>query len=237
MDLLQIKILSVPIAIAIFFLITAYLLEKEKWNKKIKLYFKIKEDFLKEISEQIEGNFITDGALDPPWVDLNLDDHNLRIKYDRGGTWNNKFLKVLTHVVSTLTSRICKYKSDCPKTYITLKLNNNNLFEISLRDKNILDEFLVNKMDGQDINIGDEFFDDWFIVKGSNEEFIRILLSDKDIKNTLNKQKDVELYTIHEKNLLLFCCDGWVKDENTIFDFIKMFKNIINLSHENKIII
>lgn len=86
----------------------------------------------------------------------------------------------------------------------------------------------------QDIEIGDTFFDDNFIIKGNNEEKIKILLNDKKLMELIEVLPDLS-FQIREDdgwfsekfpngvNELYFLCEGEIKDEAMLKNLFEIF--------------
>ena len=86
----------------------------------------------------------------------------------------------------------------------------------------------------QDILVGDTFFDDNFIIKGNNEEKIKILLNDKKLMELIELLPDLS-FQIREDdgwfsekfpegvNELYFLCEGKIKDEAMLKTLFEVF--------------
>ena len=86
----------------------------------------------------------------------------------------------------------------------------------------------------QDILVGDTFFDDNFIIKGNNEEKIKILLNDKRLMELIELLPDLS-FQIREDdgwfsekfpdgvNELYFLCEGEIKDEAMLKNLFEVF--------------
>lgn len=86
----------------------------------------------------------------------------------------------------------------------------------------------------QDIQVGDAFFDDNFIIKGNNEEKIKILLNDKRLMELIELLPDLS-FQIREDdgwfsekfpegvNELYFLCEGEIKDEAMLKNLFEIF--------------
>ncbi len=86
----------------------------------------------------------------------------------------------------------------------------------------------------QDIEGGDAFFDDNFIIKGNNEEKVKILLNDKGLMKLIELLPDLS-FQIREDdgwfsekfpegvNELYFLCEGEIKDEAMLKNLFEIF--------------
>ena len=86
----------------------------------------------------------------------------------------------------------------------------------------------------QDIIIGDDVFDKNFIIKGNNEEKIKILFNDKRIKELIDEFPDVSFQIRDDDgwfsnkfpegvNELYFLCEGEMKDVQMLKDLFELF--------------
>ncbi len=93
----------------------------------------------------------------------------------------------------------------------------------------------IGKMFGmQDIQIGDPFFDKEFIIKGNNEDKIRLLLKNSKLRELIHQQPDI-CFQIHDDegsfqkrypdgvNTLIFECKGVLRDEGLLKNLFNMF--------------
>jgi len=112
-------------------------------------------------------------------------------------------------------------------------------FLFQIRRKNMLSP--VGKFLGvQDIQLGDEFFDEQFIIKANNEDVIKDLLSNEDLKNYISYQPKVLLKIAHEETFffkkgqpdgvdeLYFECRGILKNEEIINGLFILFKAMLD---------
>jgi len=124
-------------------------------------------------------------------------------------------------------------------------------FLFQIRRKNMLSP--VGKFLGiQDMQLGDEFFDEQFIIKANNEHVIKDLLSDEELKNYISYQPKVLLKIVHEETFffkkghpdgvdeLYFECRGILKNEEIINGLFILFKAmldrlvVVDLAYENR---
>ncbi|NEO85424.1 MAG: DUF3137 domain-containing protein [Spirulina sp. SIO3F2] len=90
----------------------------------------------------------------------------------------------------------------------------------------------------QDIQIGDHLFDQDFIIKGNNEEKIRLLFSDERLKSLIKQQPRISVVVKDDEgffsksypngvDLLQFQCLGVIKDAQVIKDLFDLFSCIL----------
>ncbi|MBT3290402.1 MAG: DUF3137 domain-containing protein [Victivallales bacterium] len=86
----------------------------------------------------------------------------------------------------------------------------------------------------QDITIGDPLFDDQFIIKGNNEEKIRLLFNSAEIKRMIQQQPRIRLQVKDDEGWfgtsfpqgvdeLCFICGGVVKDAHLLRGLFDLF--------------
>ena len=86
----------------------------------------------------------------------------------------------------------------------------------------------------QDIQIGDNYFDENFVIKGNNEEKIRLLLRDPKLKELIQTQPDICFQIRDDEgwfgadfpegvNELYFQCYGVLKEEKLLKSLFDMF--------------
>ena len=86
----------------------------------------------------------------------------------------------------------------------------------------------------QDIQIGDTYFDEGFVIKGNNEEKIRLLLNDPKLKELIQAQPDISFQIRDDEGWfgshfpegvdeLYFQCYGVLKDEKLLKNLFDVF--------------
>ena len=86
----------------------------------------------------------------------------------------------------------------------------------------------------QDIEIGDPFFDDQFVIKGNNQEKIRMLLADAKIKDLCQKQPSIHFRIKDSEGWfgtdfpegvdeLCFECGGVIKETELLKSLFELF--------------
>ena len=92
---------------------------------------------------------------------------------------------------------------------------------------------------GQDIIIGDQYFDDEFIIKGNDEEKIKLLLHDERIKDLLSFQPDVDIKIDPDDawifkqypdgvDALYYECRGTITTKEDLKNLFELFCLILN---------
>lgn len=90
----------------------------------------------------------------------------------------------------------------------------------------------------QDIVVGDQVFDDRFLIKGNSPEKIRLLLGDDRIRELIRKQPNVHLRIKDDEGMfgtdfpdgvdeLHFECAGVIKDTEALKDLFELFCRIL----------
>ncbi|TPG41628.1 DUF3137 domain-containing protein [Flavobacterium pectinovorum] len=143
---------------------------------------------------------------------------NWKIIFDNYRLWSGKNSTQMTRVITPIT------------------LKDNFKFEIYR-------EGFVRKIEkffgAQDIEIGYPDFDKAFIIKSNNEFKIKTLLRNKEIRNLISSQKDVNIQILNyqgiwEKELpenefeLSYFMDGQIKDIQTLKLLLELFKLILD---------
>lgn len=86
----------------------------------------------------------------------------------------------------------------------------------------------------QDIGIGDQVFDDRFLIKGNSPEKIRLLLADERIRELIRKQPNIHLRIKDDEGMfgtdfpdgvdeLHFECAGVIKETEVLKDLFELF--------------
>ncbi|MFC1587723.1 DUF3137 domain-containing protein [Planctomycetota bacterium] len=86
----------------------------------------------------------------------------------------------------------------------------------------------------QDIKIGDPFFDDAFMIKGNNEDKIKLLLEDDSLKKLIDRHQQIYFEVKDDEgwfsqqfpggvDMLNFYCYGVIKDEDRLKDLFELF--------------
>lgn len=131
--------------------------------------------------------------------------------------------------------------SDNKRTYTRLRapfLHKTN-FQFEIRRENVLSS--AGKFFGmQDIEIGNHFFDEQFIIQSNDEHKIKDLLDDEELKNFISYQPKILLKVKHkagsifqkgypeEVDELYFECRGIIKNEEVIIGLFAIFKTMLD---------
>jgi hypothetical protein len=90
----------------------------------------------------------------------------------------------------------------------------------------------------QDIEIGDSFFDDTFVIKGNDEGKIRQFLQDSQLRSLIRAQPDIHFQTKDDEGFfrrsfpggvdeLYFSCYGVVKDTRLLRSLFELFSTAL----------
>lgn len=138
-------------------------------NLSRRLFGPSKKEMWRLLSEQVHGKFVEGGAFKGEKV---LVEH---------GEWT---LTLDTYAVSTGKVTMVFTRMRAP--YV-----NPSAFRFTVYRKGVMSG--IGKFFGmQDVEVGDQSFDEEFIVKSSDESRVRQLLSNAKIRELLAKQKDVQ---------------------------------------------
>ena len=183
----------------------------------MRLFGKSRKEVWKQLSEEINANYIEGGLFQSPRVEFKH---------------RNWIIYLDTYTVSTGKSSITYTRMRAP-------LVNTKKFNFKIYRRGIGSN--IGKALGmQDIEIGyDDWFDRDFIIKGNNEELLRRLLQKHNIRRLIEKQSKIvfELkdnegrfgpkYNENE-SVLYFVVVGVIKDKERIKDLFELFKVVIN---------
>ena len=184
---------------------------KEKETKRKSIFGPSKDEIWTKIAADIDGEFIQGGF----WgKDV------LTYKY---GEWQ---ILLDTYVVSTGQSSHTLTRMRAPfvnKDGLHFKISRQGFFRS------------IGKLFGmQDIEIGDPFFDEQFIIKGNNPEKIKLLLADKNIKELCQSQPRINLRIKDDEGRfgadfpegvdeLYFECTGVIKETALLKSLFALF--------------
>jgi hypothetical protein len=180
-----------------------------------------KDEIWKQIARDIGGEYIEDGF----WKEGGL-------VYGHG-EWE---ILLDTYTVTTNNG-----KTTSSTTYTRMRVpfaNKDNLIFSLYREGffSAIGKFFG----GQDIQIGDAFFDSQFIIKGNNANQIKKLLKDDELKSLIQLQPQIH-FEIKEKaggwftkgfpdgvNELYFQCVGVIKDTSVLKNLFELFSHTLN---------
>ena len=184
---------------------------KEKTSKRKSIFGPSKDEIWAQIATDIGGEFIQGGF----WgKDVLIYKH---------GEWQ---ILLDTYVVSTGTSSYTVTRMRAPfvnKDGLYFKISRQGFFSS------------IGKFFGmQDIEIGDPFFDEQFIIKGDNPEKIKLLLADKNIKELCQRQPRIHLSIKDDEGRfgtdfpegvdeLCFECTGVIKETALLKSLFALF--------------
>ena len=91
----------------------------------------------------------------------------------------------------------------------------------------------------QDIQIGDKYFDDKFIIKANDTYKIKQLLRDQNLKTLFDQQPSVHIHIKDNEgwfgqkypdnvDVLYFHCTGVIKDKNALYNLFELFTAILD---------
>ncbi|MBF4516264.1 hypothetical protein IRZ71_07920 [Flavobacterium sp. ANB] len=141
-----------------------------------------------------------------------------KIIFDNYTVWSGKYSKEMTRVIVPIT------------------LKDNFRFEI-------FNEGFVRNIEklfgAQDVEIGYPDFDKAFIIKSNNELKIKTLLRNKEIRNLILSQKEVNIQISNQKGIweeklpdneyeLSYFIDGEIHNMQTLKSLLEMFKLILD---------
>lgn len=184
---------------------------KEKTGKRKSIFGASKDEIWEQIATDIGGEFIEGGF----WgKDVLIYKH---------GEWQ---ILLDTYVISTGTSSYPLTRMRAPfvnKDGLYFKISRKGFFSA------------IGKFFGmQDIEIGDSFFDDQFIIKGNDAEKIKLLLADGNIKDLCQRQPRIELRIKDDEGRfgpdfpegvdeLYFECVGVIKETSLLKSLFALF--------------
>lgn len=77
-----------------------------------------------------------------------------------------------------------------------------------------------------DIEVGDPFFDDSFVIRGNNEGKIKRLLNDPELRQLIHQQPDLHIHLCESKDdcyRLYFTCPGTIKEMERLKALFALF--------------
>lgn len=80
----------------------------------------------------------------------------------------------------------------------------------------------------QDIKIGYDSFDDEFIIKGNNEELVKKIFLNNDIRSLIERQPKISLEAKDNKNGLSFTTVGVIKDVDRLKSLFELFTKVLD---------
>jgi len=151
---------------------------------------------------------------------------NWKIVFDNYRLWSGKYSTLLTRVVVPIT------------------IKDNFKFEI-------YNEGLIRKIEklfgAQDIQIGYPDFDKAFTIKSNNEFKTKTLLRNKEIRNIIASQKEVNIQILNQKGIweeqlpenefeLSYFTNGEINNTEALNSLLQLFKTLLDEMFELKLI-
>lgn len=138
-------------------------------------------------------------------------------------------------------------KSSVTYTRMRAPFVNTNKFQFKIYKKGIFSN--VGKALGmQDIEIGYDFFDNEFIIKGNDEVLVKKLFLNDDIRNLIERQYKIKLEVKYDEGVLgpkfndneselSFMVVGVIKDIDTLKNLFELFTKVLDEFEMNEITI
>ncbi|WP_343614312.1 hypothetical protein [Flavobacterium sp.] len=176
----------------------------------------------KKFAEHTTGTFKEGHSSHSDSVEIEY--KNWKIVFDNYRLWSGKYSAEMTRIVAPIT------------------LKDNFKFEI-------YKEGFIRKIEkifgAEDIEIGYDDFDKMFTIKSNNEFKIKTLLRNKEIRDLISSQKDVNIQISDQKGIweqklpenefeLSYFIDGEILDLNTLNQLLQLFKLTIDAMLEMK---
>ncbi|MEO8238639.1 MAG: hypothetical protein ABI793_10855 [Flavobacterium sp.] len=170
----------------------------------------------KDFANTVNGNFAEGYSWNSDSTTIEY--KNRKIIFDNFTLWSGKYCTEMTRIV------------------VPIILKDNFKFEIYR-------EGLVLKIEkifgGQDVEIGYSDFDKAFTIKSNNEFKIKTLLRNKEIRNLIESQKEVNIQISDQKGIweeklpakqfeLSYFIDGEVHDLETLKSLLNLFKIMLD---------
>jgi len=161
-------------------------------------------------------------------------------EYNEGGFFKNGKV-VLSHrewEITLDTYAVHTGKSTIIYTRMRAPYVNRDGFRFNIYRKNIFSG--ISKMFGvQDVEVGDAFFDDQFIIQGEPEHLVRSLLTNSMIRQLIQKQKNIHFQIKDDEGLfgkkfpegvdeLYFEVVGIIKDKERLKDLFDLFMLVLD---------
>lgn len=142
--------------------------------------------------------------------------------------------------------KLCYDKTSSGQQVTCFEILYHNLdeFIFEVHPTSLYHEFLVTYMEKQDINVGNQLFDDNFIIKSNDEKKVQQLLGSSKIQETLSafdkiriQIKKYEPPTESSLSLrgLSYTCEGQIKDPFELKKLYGLFSEMMNVMLEQKI--
>lgn len=178
------------------------------------------ERFSKEVNSTFIKEFSWNSAKNE------VDYKGLKIIFDNYNLWLGKFSKQMTRII--------------------LPYYSTQNFILDIHENSLVDR--IQKIFGsQDLQIGRTDFDKRFIIKSNDEHKAKTILQNQKIRNLIESDKSLRLLISKNKGIwneelptnqyeLSFYDDGEIKDLNRLKSLLELFKELITVFIELKII-
>lgn len=177
-----------------------------------------KDEIWSQVASQIDGDFIKGGFFGTD-----------KLVYTHG-EWEL--------VLDTYTTSNGNNNSSTTHTRMRAPFLNRDNLNLQIYREGIFSS-LGKALGFQDIQIGDQFFDNEFIIKGNSEAKIKRLLNDERVKNLLRWQPEIDIQLHSDKswffkkypdgvNELYFSCVGVMKTEEDLRNLFELFCVILD---------
>ncbi|MEL6922775.1 MAG: DUF3137 domain-containing protein [Bacteroidota bacterium] len=160
-------------------------------------------------------------------------------RFESGGFWRPDHLSYQYREWEIVLDTFTRSTGNSSTTYTRMRapFANQDDFYFTIYRKGFFSD--IAKVFGmQDIKVGDQWFDETFVIKSNKPSQIRQLLLDEDIKDLLHDQPRVHLKIKTNKGIfkqkypknvdeLYFECVGIIKDSNRIKDLFDLFAFVL----------
>lgn len=171
------------------------------------------------------------------WSQLSRD---IGADYQEGGFFKNGKI-VLSYrqwEITLDTYTVSTGKSHVTYTRMRAPFVNRDGFRFKIYRKNVFSG--IGKLFGvQDVEVGDAFFDDQFIIQGEPEHLVRSLLTNSAIRQLIQEQKDIHFEIKDDEGLfrksfpegvdmLYFQVVGVIKDKDRLKSLFDLFSLVLD---------
>ena len=137
--------------------------------------------------------------------------------------FSSEFSKPSGHfILSTYRKGIrAKYSM---RTKISCTLNHSPKLQFKIRHQGLFNKPLI-LLGMQDIQIGDQYFDDNFVIQGSPVELLQEFLQQEQVRHLL--PKSYELVFELKNNVLEFRCRGFIKENGILESLVALIEKSV----------
>jgi hypothetical protein len=135
-------------------------------------------------------------------------------------------------------------KSAVTYTRFRVAFKNRSDFQLKLSKEGVFSK-IGKALGGQDIEVGDELFDEQFRIKSNDEDKARRLLNTYEVKSRINFRKGFHLDIVNKNQMGLKCESGEsglsflaayvIKDEVEIRNLFELFQHVLDTLLEHNI--